>query len=64
MNRQRRSIASVGVVESLIEARVRAGLAVLWVTHNAEQARRIAVRRLVVSGGLVHEGDQCRAISL
>ena len=56
--------ASVGVVESLIGARVRAGLAVLWVTHNAEQARRIAVRQLVVSGGEVQEeGGECRAIS-
>ena len=55
--------ASVRAVESLITARVRAGLAALWVTHDAEQARRIAVRRLVVSGGQVREEDQCRAIS-
>jgi phosphate-transporting ATPase len=57
--------ASAGTVESLIGARVRAGLSVLWVTHDMEQARRIAVRRLVVSGGLVRdEGDQCRTTSL
>ena len=56
--------ASIGAVESLIGARVRAGLAVLWVTHDMDQARRIAVRQLVVSGGQVREeGDQCRAIS-
>src|SRR5215831_14213640 len=36
--------ASVAAVESLIATRVRAGLAVLWVTHDAEQARRIAHR--------------------
>lgn len=55
---------SVGAVERLIGARVRAGLAALWVTHDMEQARRIAVRQLVVSGGRVREeGDQCRAIS-
>jgi phosphate-transporting ATPase len=57
--------ASAGTVESLIGARVRAGLSVLWVTHDMEQARRIAVRRLVVSGGWVRdEGDQCRTTSL
>jgi putative ABC transport system ATP-binding protein len=56
--------ASVGAVESLIGARVRAGLAVLWVTHDAAQAKRIAVRHLVVSGGQVREeADRCRAIS-
>jgi phosphate-transporting ATPase len=55
--------ASVGAVESLIGARVRAGLAVLWVTHDAAQAKRIAVRRLIVSGGQVREEDRCRAIS-
>lgn len=56
--------ASVAAVESLIGARASAGLAVLWVTHDTEQARRIAVRKLVVSGGQVREeGDQCRATS-
>ena len=56
--------ASVGAVESLIGARVRAGLSVLWVTHDVEQAKRIAVRRLVVSGGQVREeSDQCRTTS-
>src|SRR5262252_3771335 len=47
--------ASVATVESLIATRVRAGLAVLWVTHDAEQARRIARRLLVVKAGQVRE---------
>lgn len=56
--------ASVGAVESLIGARVTAGLAVLWVTHDEEQAKRIAVRQLVVSGGEVREErERCRVIS-
>lgn len=47
--------ASVAMVESLISARINAGLAVMWVTHDIEQAQRVAVRRLVVSGGQVRE---------
>jgi putative ABC transport system ATP-binding protein len=47
--------ASVAAVESLLAARVRAGLAVLWVTHDAEQAKRIAHRLLVVRDGQVRE---------
>ena len=47
--------ASVAAVESLIATRVRAGLAVLWVTHDAEQARRIARRLLVVKAGQLRE---------
>jgi len=46
---------SVAAVESLIATRVRAGLAVLWVTHDAEQAKRVARRLLVVKGGQVRE---------
>lgn len=49
--------SSVAAVESLIATRVRAGLAVLWVTHDAEQAKRIAHRRLMVEGGQVREED-------
>jgi phosphate-transporting ATPase len=53
--------ASVAAVESLIATRVRAGLAVLWVTHDAGQARRIAGRLLVVKGGQVREEvPECR----
>jgi putative ABC transport system ATP-binding protein len=47
--------ASVAAVEALITTRVRAGLAVLWVTHDAEQAKRIAHRLLVVTSGQVRE---------
>ena len=47
--------ASVAAVESLIATRVRAGLAVLWVTHDTEQAKRIAHRLLVVKDGQVRE---------
>jgi len=46
---------SVAAVEALIAIRVRAGLAVLWVTHDAEQATRVAHRLLVVRGGQVRE---------
>ena len=48
-------LASVAAVESLINARMRAGLAVLWVTHDAEQAKRVAHRLLVVEAGQVRE---------
>jgi phosphate-transporting ATPase len=47
--------ASVAAVESLIAARIRAGLAVLWVTHDADQMGRIARRQLVVEAGRVRE---------
>jgi len=47
--------ASVAAVETLIAARIQAGLAVLWVTHDAEQAKRIAHRLLVVDGGQIRE---------
>lgn len=47
--------ASVVTVESLISARINAGLAVMWITHDFEQAQRVAVRRLVVSRGQVRE---------
>ena len=47
--------ASVRAVEELVSARVRAGLAVLWVTHDTDQAKRIAHRLLVVKDGWVRE---------
>jgi phosphate-transporting ATPase len=46
---------SVAAVEALIGTRIRAGLAVLWVTHDVEQAKRVAHRLLVVGGGQVRE---------
>src|SRR5205085_2038546 len=51
--------ASEAAVESLISSRIQAGVAVLWVTHNEAQAKRIARRRLVVEAGRVcQETDQ------
>jgi putative ABC transport system ATP-binding protein len=47
--------ASAAAVETLIGTRVRAGLAVLWVSHDAEQAKRVAHRLLQVKGGQVRE---------
>lgn len=47
--------ASEAAVESLISSRLEAGVAVLWVTHDEVQAKRIACRRLVVEGGCVSE---------
>ena len=47
--------ASVAAVEAVIASRIRAGLAVLWVTHDADQARRIARRQLAVEAGHVRE---------
>jgi putative ABC transport system ATP-binding protein len=53
---------SVRAVESLIAGRVKAGLSVIWVTHDEEQARRMAKRRLFVSGGAVQvEEGACPA---
>src|SRR6266478_8417011 len=48
-------VASVTAVEALINARMRTGLAVLWVTHDAEQAKRVAHRLLVVDAGQARE---------
>ena len=47
--------ASVASVESLIKTRMQSGLAVLWVTHDTEQAKRVAHRLLVVDAGQVEE---------
>jgi phosphate-transporting ATPase len=47
--------ASVAAVELLIDARIQAGLGVLWVTHDAEQAKRVAHRLLVVEAGQARE---------
>ncbi|HJU19201.1 MAG TPA: ATP-binding cassette domain-containing protein [Stellaceae bacterium] len=49
---------AVAAVEALIASRVRGGLAVLWVTHDEPQTRRIACRQLVVEKGRVREADQ------
>jgi putative ABC transport system ATP-binding protein len=57
--------ASVAAVESLIAAERRLGLAVLWVTHDPSQARRIADRQLVMEAGCLRaEGGPCATTSL
>ena len=48
-------LAAVAAIEALIADRIRAGLAVLWVTHDAGQASRIARRQLMVEAGSVRE---------
>jgi phosphate-transporting ATPase len=45
----------VDAVERLILELVADGMSVLWVTHNAEQARRVAKRALHVEAGTVRE---------
>jgi putative ABC transport system ATP-binding protein len=51
--------ASGAAVESLISYYMQTGVAVLWVTHDEMQAKRIARRRLVVEAGRVcEEADQ------
>jgi phosphate-transporting ATPase len=48
--------AAKAAVEALIaERRTASGMGVLWVTHDAAQARRVARRCLLVQGGLIEE---------
>jgi phosphate-transporting ATPase len=47
--------AMAGAVEALILELVAGGMSVLWVTHNAEQAGRVAKRTLTVETGQVQE---------
>ena len=47
--------ASVAAVESLIGTQIGAGLAVLWVTHDPDQTKRVAHRLLMVEAGQVRE---------
>jgi putative ABC transport system ATP-binding protein len=46
---------SVRAVEAELAGRIKAGLGVLWVTHDAEQAGRVATRRLLVDDREVRE---------
>ena len=46
--------ACAAAVEQLIGERLHDGAGVLWVTHDAAQARRIAKRCLAVENGRVH----------
>jgi putative ABC transport system ATP-binding protein len=48
--------ALVGSVEALIREHIAAGMSALWVTHDPEQAKRVAVRTLIVEAGQVREG--------
>jgi UDP-glucose/iron transport system ATP-binding protein len=57
--------ASVAAVESLIAAERQSGLAILWVTHDPSQARRIADRQLVMEAGCLRpEEGPCATTSL
>src|SRR3954468_15017359 len=49
--------ASVTAVESPIAAERRAGLAVLWVTHDPSQAGRIADWQFVMEAGCLREEE-------
>ncbi|BAW80563.1 ABC transporter ATP-binding protein [Candidatus Nitrosoglobus terrae] len=43
-------------VEHILKEHLNMGLSILWVTHDPEQARRIARRFLLVEKGTIHEG--------
>jgi putative ABC transport system ATP-binding protein len=47
---------AVAAVEALIAERIAGGLSVIWVTHDAAQAARVAKRKLSVEAGEVREG--------
>lgn len=47
---------TTGAIERLLAERFAAGTSALWVTHDLDQARRVAVRALVVERGRVSEG--------
>ena len=47
--------AATEAVEELVRLRLAGGTSVLWVTHDGEQGRRLARRRLVCAGGVVSE---------
>jgi phosphate-transporting ATPase len=46
---------SVEAVEALMREKIQQGLSVLWVSHDAAQAARVAQRRLIVEAGRVRE---------
>jgi phosphate-transporting ATPase len=48
--------ATTRAVEGLVAERLAQGVGVLWVTHDAAQAGRVATRVLSVEGGRVREG--------
>lgn len=47
--------ASRDAAEALLAERRAAGMALIWVSHDAAQARRVASRRIEVAGGRVTE---------
>ena len=47
--------ASVGLVEALMAERREQGMAVLWVSHDPAQARRVAHRCLTIEAGTARE---------
>jgi len=49
--------ASRDAVEGLLKARLAAGVPILLVTHDKDQARRLAKRALKIDKGMVHEGS-------
>ena len=46
---------ATAAVEAMIARRAQAGTGVIWVTHDAEQARRIASRRFIIKDGRMTE---------
>jgi putative ABC transport system ATP-binding protein len=48
--------AAVAAVEALVAERIAGGLSVIWVTHDAAQAARVAKRKLSVEAGELREG--------
>lgn len=47
--------AATALVEALLAERRAGGMALVWVSHDADQAARLGGRRLVVEKGRVHE---------
>jgi phosphate-transporting ATPase len=48
--------AAAGAVEQILRERASRGVGVLWVTHDASQARRVARRCLYLDAGHAREG--------
>lgn len=46
---------ATAAVEAMIAKRVKAGTGVVWVTHDADQARRVASRRFTIKNGRLTE---------
>ncbi len=46
--------AAIQAVETLLQARLAEGLAIIWVTHSEEQARRVSSRRFEIRDRSLH----------